>query len=83
MRAIITTPRTSRDSAVAQLSDEKSPILVEARFPGMATAPDWYLCHEPHEISTLAECFGAGVELHLRSVWDLGTTVAPMVTVNS
>lgn len=64
---------------MSQLFDEKSPILVEVRFPKMGTAADWYLCHEQQELASLAERLGAGVELRLRSVWDLENTGAPVV----
>ena len=49
----------------------KSPVLVEVRFPRMATSPDWYLCDEETDLATILERLGPGAEIHLNSVWDL------------
>lgn len=49
----------------------KPPVLVEVRFPQMGTSPDWHLCEEESDLSSILDHLGAGAELHLSSVWDL------------
>ena len=66
--ATVSRPRTEQVSAVF---DEKSPVLVEVRFPGMGTSPDWYFCREEEELDTILSRLGSGAEVHLHSVWDL------------
>lgn len=56
---------------LTKLFDEKAPVLVEVRFPGMAVSPDWYLCREEEELEPILTRLGAGVEVRLHSVWDL------------
>jgi hypothetical protein len=53
------------------LSDLELPVLVEVRFPGMATSPDWYFCREEEELEAIRSRLGPGAEVHLHSVWDL------------
>jgi hypothetical protein len=66
-------------SAGIRLVDDKSPILVEVRFPRMGTSPDWHLCETMSEIDAIWERVAPGVELHLHSVWDLKDEVKPLV----
>lgn len=56
---------------VSALFDEKAPVLVEVRFPGMATSPDWYFCREEEELDSIRSRLGPGAEVRLHSVWDL------------
>jgi hypothetical protein len=56
---------------VAALFDTKPPVLVEVRFPGMATSPDWYFCREVEEFEAILSRLTAGVRVHLHSVWDV------------
>lgn len=56
---------------VSALFDEKAPVLVEVRFPGMATSPDWYFCREEGELDAIRSRLGPGAEVRLHSVWDL------------
>lgn len=58
-------------AAVARLFADKSPVLVEVRFPNMGTAPDWFLCDDEDELLPIWERLTAGAEIHLHSVWDL------------
>lgn len=58
-------------STIAALFADKPPVLVEVRFPGSATSPDWYLCEEAVELDAILERLGCGSEVHLNSVWDL------------
>jgi hypothetical protein len=74
----ITTPSTVTQQ-VAALFEEKSPILVEVRFPGMGTSPDWYFCREEEEFESLQHRLGAGVIIHLHSVWDVAGTSSSMM----
>ena len=57
--------------AIAQLIQQKPPILVEIRFPNAATAPDWRLCEDEDQLDQVLERLGPGAELHISSVWDL------------
>jgi hypothetical protein len=65
--------------AVAALFTEKPPVLVEVRFPNMGTAPDWYLCEDENDLVPILDRLGSGVEIHLRSVWDLRGAAEPVV----
>jgi len=58
-------------AAVLELFDAKPPVLVEVRFLRMGTPSDWFLCDDEREFSTVLDRLGIGVEIHLRSVWDL------------
>lgn len=62
---------TRKSEAVAKLFDDKSPVLVEVRFPGLGTSPDWYLCREEAELEPILARLGPGAEVRLHSVWDL------------
>lgn len=55
----------------AKLFDEKPPVLVEVRFPKMATSSDWFLCENAAALEVILDRLGPGVEVHLNSVWDL------------
>jgi hypothetical protein len=66
--SVVPQPRTV---SVSALFEEKPPVLVEIRFPGMATSPDWYFCREEEELETIRSRLGPGAEVHLHSVWDL------------
>jgi hypothetical protein len=70
MNAILLSEPARAKPALAALF-RKSPILVEVRFPGMATSPDWYLCDEETAFDAILERLGPGAELHVSSVWDL------------
>jgi len=56
---------------VAGLFDEKSPVLVEVRFPHMGTSSDWHLCDALDELDPILERLGPGAEVRLHSVWDV------------
>ena len=71
MATVIHPMAPENQSEVAALFAERAPVLVEVRFPRMATAPDWYLCEEEADLQRVAMQLGTGVELHLHSVWDL------------
>ena len=66
-------PATSEQTraAVSALFENTPPVLVEVRFPGAATSPDWYLFEEEEQLDQLLEGLGPAVELHVSSVWDL------------
>jgi hypothetical protein len=66
-------------AAVAALFTEKPPVLVEVRFPNMATSPDWHLCEDAPELEAVLERLGPGIEIHLSSVWDLKDASGPVV----
>jgi hypothetical protein len=59
------------EQAVADLFAKSSPVLVEVRFPRMATSSDWYLCEVADDLGQVLARVGAGAELRLSSVWDL------------
>jgi hypothetical protein len=65
--------------SIAKLFEDKSPILVEVRFPRMGTSPDWHLCESASEVDSIWERVAPGVEIHLHSVWELKDEVRPMV----
>jgi hypothetical protein len=76
----LSSPMTESDrAAVLSLFDEKGPVLVEIRFPRMATAPDWFLCESAGDFDPIWDRLGAGVEVHLHSVWDLKNTAREVV----
>jgi hypothetical protein len=50
---------------------EEAPILIEVRFPGCGTSPDWYLISEEEELDGILAKLAPGAELHLNRVWDL------------
>lgn len=70
MSTSITDTGTLR-SAVIRLLEEKSPVLVEVRFPHMGTSSDWFLCEDAAEVDAVVDRVGPGAEVHLSSVWDL------------
>ena len=61
-------------AVISKLFENSPPVLVEVRFPHSGTSPDWYLCGEEEDLEHILERLGAGVELHLSSVWDLKNT---------
>jgi hypothetical protein len=66
-------------AAVRVLFDTKPPVLVEVRFPGMGTSPDWYFCREEEELEAIRSRLGSGAEVRLHSVWDLTDPTGGMV----
>ena len=58
-------------AAIAALFANRPPVLVEVRFPGAATSPDWHLYQDEDDLQRLLESLGSGAELHISSVWDL------------
>ena len=70
MKASITDTETVR-SAVIRLLEEKSPVLVEVRFPHMGTSSDWFLCEDATEVDAVIDRVGPGAEVHMSSVWNL------------
>ena len=62
---------TCDPSDLRTLFEHARPVLVEVRFPGAATSPDWYLLEDEDELDALLERLGPSVELYLNSVWDL------------
>jgi hypothetical protein len=71
MSQVLSAATAEAQAAIAALFDSAPPVLVEVRFPGMATSPDWYLCEEEEQLEQILERLGPGAELHLSSVWDL------------
>lgn len=71
MSISITTLTETQRSELGRLFDEKSPILVEVRFPRMGTSPDWYLCDSLTDFDPIWDRLGSGVAVHLHRVWDL------------
>jgi hypothetical protein len=65
-----TTTGTVREQ-IGELFQKFGPVLVEARFPKMATSPDWYLFEDEQQFERLLARLGPTVELHVSSVWDL------------
>ena len=66
-------------SVISELFEQKGPVLVEVRFPRMATAPDWFLCETTTEFEPIWERLGMGAELALHSVWDLKNRSRPIL----
>jgi hypothetical protein len=58
-------------AAISALVEGSSPVLIEVRFPGCATASDWYLLSDDEQFDRLLDQLGPGAELHVSSVWDL------------
>lgn len=56
---------------VIALFEEKSPVLVEVRFPHMGTSSDWHLCEELTDLDAILQRLGSGAEVRLHSVWDV------------
>lgn len=79
MATAMNPPALENRSEIAALFVERAPVLVEVRFPRMATAPDWYLCETEDDLRRVTAPLGAGVELHLHSVWDLRNVTVPSV----
>ena len=71
MSRILPSVGTEAKVVVSALFENKPPVLVEVRFPSAATSPEWYLFDEEEQLEQLVERLGPGVELHVRSVWDL------------
>jgi hypothetical protein len=65
------TERSEARAAAAALFARTPPVLVEVRFPGAATSPDWYLLEDEDELDALLKRLGPQAELYLSSVWDL------------
>jgi hypothetical protein len=74
-------PETLR-SDIERLFDEKPPVLVEVRFPGMGTSPDWYLCEDIAALEAIRDRLDSGAELHLNSVWDLENRAGAVAVPN-
>jgi hypothetical protein len=68
-------------AAAAKLFADKPPVLVEVRFPKMATSPDWFLCESEDELEPLLDRLAPGAEVHLHSVWDLKNSSGAVVMV--
>ena len=66
-------------TSIADLFDRKGPVLLEVRFPRMATSPDWFLCEAIADFDAVYDRLGPGAELILNSVWDLKSASAPLV----
>jgi hypothetical protein len=71
MSKLLFSASTEAKAAISTLFENAPPVLVEVRFPHSGTSPDWYLCEEEQQFEQILEHLGAGVELHLSSVWDL------------
>jgi hypothetical protein len=69
-------------TAIEKLFDEKPPVLVEVRFPGMGTSPDWFLCEDLAALDALHDRLDPKVELRLSSVWDLKNPAGAIVVPN-
>jgi hypothetical protein len=61
-----------------RLLQERSPIVVEVRFPRMGTSSDWYSCKNSAELEAVLNRLAAGAEVHFqpyledrgRQFWD-------------
>jgi hypothetical protein len=71
MSNVLASQSNEARQAVTGIFDEGAPVLVEVRFPGMATSPDWYLLEEEDQFEQLLEKLAPGTELHVSSVYDL------------
>jgi hypothetical protein len=58
-------------SAVSSLFENAPAVLVEVRFPGCGTSPDWYLCDEEEQLDKILDRLAQGTEVHLSDVQDL------------
>jgi hypothetical protein len=64
--------------AVASLFEEAPAVLVELRFPGCGTSPDWYLCDDEEQLDKILERVGLGAEIYLSNVQDLKNSKSPV-----
>jgi hypothetical protein len=71
--------RNSVLTVAGKLFNERSPVLVEVRFPKMGTSSDWFLCENAAALDTILARLGPGVEVHLSSVWDLKNPLGAVV----
>lgn len=58
-------------AAVQALFEEGGPVLIEARFPGAGTSPDWYLCDDDEDFDRVFDKLGPGAEVFCSRVGDL------------
>ena len=63
--------RAFRIESIRALVEKTPPVLVEVRFPGCATSPDWHLCQDEEELDEILGRLGRGAEVRASSVWDL------------
>lgn len=56
---------------VHRLFEAGGPVLVEVRFPGGATSPDWFLIENEEEFDALLVRLNDSATLHASRVWDL------------
>jgi hypothetical protein len=82
MSRMLLSASTEAKAAIAKLFNEAAPILVEVRFPNSGTSSDWHLLHDDDQLEQLLERLGAGVELHVSSVWDLRNAKGPICFKN-
>jgi hypothetical protein len=66
---------------VSALIATRPPVLIEVRFPKMATSSDWHLVDDLKAFDALWSHVAAGVELHVTSVWDLPEAPATLALV--
>ncbi len=66
-------------AAITGLFDREAPILVEVRFPGCGTSPDWHLCEEEEQFNDVLDRLGAGAEVRLVSVWQIKTLPGELI----
>ena len=71
MSKVLLSASPEAKAAIAGLFETSPPVLVEVRFPGAATSPDWFLCEEEEELFQIVERLTLGAEVRLSSVWDL------------
>lgn len=72
--------KDSNLAPVFALLEQKPPVLVEVRFPGCATSPDWYLCEDEDRFAEVTESLNPGTEIYATSVWDLPRGMALRLT---
>jgi hypothetical protein len=56
---------------LTRIFEERSPVLVEVRFRGCGTSPDWYLFEEKEDLDDLLARLTGRIEVHVISTWDL------------
>jgi hypothetical protein len=78
MSAVLAVLSPAAKAAVAALFRDAPPVIVEVRFPGAGTAPDWHLLDDEEAFESLIESLAPGVELRLNSVWDLRSSGNPL-----
>jgi hypothetical protein len=78
MNMPISSASTQGKRAVAALFEDAGPVLVEVRFPGCGTSPDWFLCEEEAQLREIVARLGPGAEVRLNSVWNLKNTKEPI-----